>query len=106
MHRFTHLFEPYKINSVSLKNRITMAPLFTASAHKDGTVSSLTIEHYKEIAEGGVGMIVVANAIVDESGSVSKYSIRVDDDRFLPGLSMLADQHVSFYRCCRCAFSG
>jgi 2,4-dienoyl-CoA reductase (NADPH2) len=91
MHRFPHLFEPYKINSVSLKNRITMAPLFTASAHKDGSVSSLTLEHYKEVAEGGVGMIVVANAIVDESGSVSKYSIRVDDDRFLPGLSRLAD---------------
>jgi 2,4-dienoyl-CoA reductase-like NADH-dependent reductase (Old Yellow Enzyme family)/nucleotide-binding universal stress UspA family protein len=91
MHRFPHLFEPFKLGSVRLKNRITMAPLFTAYAHKDGTVSSLTLEHYKEIAEGGVGMIVVANAIVDESGSVSKYSIRVDDDRFLPGLSMLAD---------------
>ncbi|MCJ7615455.1 MAG: universal stress protein [Desulfobacterales bacterium] len=89
--KFPHLFEPFKIGSVHLKNRITMAPLFTAYAHKDGTVSSLTLEHYKEIAEGGVGMIVVANAIVDESGSVSKYSIRVDDDRFLPGLSMLAD---------------
>ena len=89
--KFPYLFEPFKIGSVHLKNRITMAPLFTAYAHKDGTVSSLTLEHYKEIAEGGVGMIVVANAIVDESGSVSKHSIRVDDDRFLPGLSRLAD---------------
>lgn len=68
-----------------------MAPLFTAYAHKDGTVSSLTLEHFEEIAKGGVGMIVVANAIVDESGSVSKHSLRVDDDRFLPGLSRLAD---------------
>ncbi|MDO9567422.1 MAG: universal stress protein [Candidatus Desulfaltia sp.] len=89
--KFPHLFERFKIDSVYLKNRITMAPLFTAYAHKDGTVSTLTLEHYKEITRGGVGMIVVANAIVDESGSVSKYSIRVDDDRFLPGLSMLAD---------------
>lgn len=68
-----------------------MAPLFTAYAHKDGTVSSLTLEHCEEIAKGGVGMMVVANAIVDESGSVSKHSLRVDDDRFLPGLSRLAD---------------
>lgn len=89
--KFPHLFEPFKIGSVCLKNRITMAPLFTAYAHKDGTVSSLTLEHCEEIAKGGVGMMVVANAIVDESGSVSKYSIRVDDDRFLPGLSRLAD---------------
>lgn len=89
--KFPHLFEPFKIGSVCLKNRITMAPLFTAYAHKDGTVSSLTLEHCEEIAKGGVGMMVVANAIVDESGSVSKYSIRVDDDRFLPDLSRLAD---------------
>ncbi len=89
--KFPHLFEQFKIDSVHLKNRITMAPLFTAYAHKDGTVSSLTLEHYKEIARGGVGMMVVANAIVDESGSVSKHSLRVDDDRFLPGLSRLAD---------------
>lgn len=89
--KFPHLFEPFKIDSVNLKNRITMAPLFTAYAHKDGSVSSLTLEHFEEIAKGGVGMIVVANAIVDESGSVSKHSLRVDDDRFLPGLSRLAD---------------
>ena len=89
--KFPHLFEPFKLGSVHLKNRITMAPLFTAYAHKDGTVSSLTLEHFEEIAKGGVGMIVVANAIVDESGSVSKHSIRVDHDRFLPGLSRLAD---------------
>ena len=89
--KFPHLFEPFKISSVHLKNRITMAPLFTAYAHKDGTVSSLTLEHCEEIAKGGVGMMVVANAIVDESGSVSKHSLRVDDDRFLPGLSRLAD---------------
>ncbi len=68
-----------------------MAPLFTAYAHKDGSVSSLTLAHCEEIAKGGVGMMVVANASIDEGGSVSKHSLRVDDDRFLPGLSMLAD---------------
>ena len=89
--RFSHLFKPFKIDSVYLRNRITMAPLFTAYAHRDGTVSSLTLEHYEEIAEGGVGMIVVANAVVDKTGSVSKNSIRADDDRFIPGLSRLAE---------------
>jgi NADPH2 dehydrogenase len=90
MLKFPLLFEPFKIDSVILKNRITMAPLFTAYAHRDGTVSSLTLEHYKEIAEGGVGMIVVANAVVDQSGSLSKNSLRVDEDSFIPGLSNLS----------------
>ncbi len=88
--KFPHLFEPFVIPPVHLKNRITMAPLFTAYGHRDGTVSQLTLEHYKEVATGGVAMIVVANAVVDPSGTLSKHSLRADDDRFLPGLTRLA----------------
>ena len=91
MRRFPHLFEPFTIPPVELKNRITMAPLFTAYANLDGTVSKLILDHYKEVARGGVGMIVVANALVDPSGILSKHSLRVDDDRFLRGLSQLAE---------------
>ena len=88
--KFPHLFEPFVIPPVHLKNSITMAPLFTAYGHRDGTVSQLTLEHYKEVATGDVAMIVVANTVVDPSGTLSKHSLRADDDRFLPGLSRLA----------------
>ena len=36
-------------------------------------------------------MIVVANAVVDKSGSLSKHSLRADDDRFISGLSDLSE---------------
>jgi 2,4-dienoyl-CoA reductase-like NADH-dependent reductase (Old Yellow Enzyme family)/nucleotide-binding universal stress UspA family protein len=88
--KFPHLFEPFVIPPVHLKNRITMAPLFTGYGHPDGTVSKLALEHYNEVATGGVAMIVVANAVVDPRGTLSKHSLRADDDRFLPGLSRLA----------------
>ncbi len=91
MSKFPHLFEPFVIPPVHLKNRITMAPLFTGYAHPDGTVNRLILHHYEELARGGVAMIVVANAAVDPSGRVSKRSLRVDDNRFLPGLSQLSE---------------
>ena len=91
MTHFPQLFKPFAIQSVQLKNRITMAPLFTGYAHSDGSVSRLTLHHYKTLARGGAAMIVVANAVVDQSGMLSRYSLRVDDDQFLPGLRRLAE---------------
>jgi len=91
MIRFPQLFKPFAIHPVQLRNRITMAPLFTGYAHGDGRVSRLTLDHYKTLAGGGAAMIVVANAVVDQSGTLSRYSLRVDDDQFLPGLRKLAE---------------
>ncbi len=84
------LFAPIKIRTMQVKNRLCLAPIGGLSK-LDGTLPQQFKDFFVARARGGVGMIVVANAIVDESGSVSKHSIRVDDDRFLPGLSMLAD---------------
>jgi len=67
-----------------------MAPLFTAYAYPDGTVSDLIRVHYREMAASGVAMVVVANASVATSGALSHYQLRADDDRFIKGLSALA----------------
>jgi 2,4-dienoyl-CoA reductase-like NADH-dependent reductase (Old Yellow Enzyme family)/nucleotide-binding universal stress UspA family protein len=91
MSKFPHLFKAFDIPPVHLKNKITMAPLFTAYANGDGTVSELTLDHYRNLAIGGAAMIVVANAAVDHNGILSRYSLRVDDQRFLPGLKQLAE---------------
>ena len=90
MSDFPHLFDPFDISPLRLKNRITLAPLFTMYAGADGSVSKLTLEHYSELADGGAAMIVVANVSVDPSGSLSRKSLRADDGRFLEGLSQLS----------------
>jgi 2,4-dienoyl-CoA reductase-like NADH-dependent reductase (Old Yellow Enzyme family)/nucleotide-binding universal stress UspA family protein len=90
MQKFSLLFEPFDLTPVHLKNRITMAPLFTGYANADGSVSRLMLEHYRQIAAGGASMIVVANVCVDPSGILSKNSLRADHDRFIPGLTKLS----------------
>ena len=84
------LFSPFHIKGLSLKNRITMAPLYMGYANQDGTVSTLLLDHYRRMAASGVALIVVENAIVDPTGAGTPSALRVDDDSLIPGLSRLA----------------
>jgi len=84
------LFTPYTIKGLSLKNRIIMAPLFVGYANPDGSVSALVLDHYKAMAASGVSMVVVENASVVPSGAGSPFILRVDEDRYIPGLAELA----------------
>ena len=40
------IFTSFRIQGLTLKNRITMTPLYLGYANSDGTVSQLTIDHY------------------------------------------------------------
>jgi 2,4-dienoyl-CoA reductase-like NADH-dependent reductase (Old Yellow Enzyme family) len=84
------LFKPFKLRDLTLKNRITMAPLYLGYANPDGTVSPLLLDHYREMAASGAALIVVENAAADATGLGSPFTLRVDHDRYLPGLSDLA----------------
>jgi 2,4-dienoyl-CoA reductase (NADPH2) len=84
------LFSPLRINRAVFKNRIMMTPLYLGYANPDGTVSSLLLDHYREMAASGAAVIVVEHTGVDPSGLGAPYMLRIDDARFIPGLSSLA----------------
>jgi 2,4-dienoyl-CoA reductase-like NADH-dependent reductase (Old Yellow Enzyme family) len=90
MNRHNILHSPFSLKNLTLKNRITMAPLFLGYANPDGTVNSLILDHYQEMAASGASLIVVENAAVDPKGMGSPFTLRVDEGRFLLGLSGLA----------------
>ncbi|WP_027371458.1 hypothetical protein [Desulfovermiculus halophilus] len=84
------LFSPLRTNRAVFKNRIMMTPLYLGYANPDGTVSSLLLDHYREMAASGAAAIVVEHTGVDPSGLGSPYMLRIDNARFIPGLSSLA----------------
>lgn len=90
MANYLNLFSPFKIKDLSLKNRITMAPIYVGYANPDGTVSELALDHYKEMASSGAAMIVVESATINQAGSGPPSTIRANDDQFVEGLSRLA----------------
>jgi 2,4-dienoyl-CoA reductase (NADPH2) len=89
---FTHLFSKIDIQGLTLKNRLTMAPLYLGYAGEGGTVSRMLLEHYELMAKSGAAMIVVENSTVDfPNGSGSTRTLRADNDDNLDGLKRLAD---------------
>lgn len=90
MMRSSILFTPFQVKNLILKNHVTMAPLYLGYANPDGTVSPLILDHYREMAASGAAMIVVEHTAVDQSGLGSPFMLRADDDRYIPGLTMLA----------------
>jgi 2,4-dienoyl-CoA reductase (NADPH2) len=82
------LFETIKINQLELKNRIYM-PAMHMNMAANFEVTDQLIDFYSERARGGVGLITVGYATVDEySGNVT--NIGAHKDEFIPGLKRLA----------------
>jgi NADPH2 dehydrogenase len=88
---YTNLFSEITIQGRTLKNRLTMAPLYLGYAGYGGTVSDMLLDHYRLMAQSGVAMVVVENSTVDYPlGSGSVRTIRADSDDNLDGLKELA----------------
>ena len=85
-----NLGAPFQIDGLTLKNRITMTPLYLGYANPDGTVSPLLLNYYREMAASGVAMVVVENSVVHSTGLGSPFTLRSDHDRYLHGLKKLA----------------
>ena len=84
------LFEPIRIASVEIKNRIAMLPLGLGYGEPDGTVSDRLTDFYVERAKGGVGLMYVVCGYND-FGLYLPLHPALEDDRFLPGLRKLTD---------------
>ena len=83
------LFEPIKINQLELKNRIYLPAMHLGMAD-NFEVTDQIVEFYAERARGGVAIICVGYATVDDlSGNTTNIGAHSDD--FIPGLTRLAD---------------
>lgn len=82
------LFNPIKINTLELSNRIYLPAMHLGMA-KEFEVTDQIVNFYAQRAKGGAGMICVGYATVDElSGNTQ--NIGAHADRFIPGLTRLA----------------
>jgi len=86
-----YTFRPGSIGKLRIKNRIVMPAMSTNFASAEGEPTLRLIGYYAERARGGVGMIVVENANIDyPTGSNGTVQLRIDHDRYIPGLHHLA----------------
>ncbi|MFP7296660.1 FAD-dependent oxidoreductase [Neobacillus niacini] len=89
--KYNHLFSKGKIGSLVLKNRVVMPAMGTNLGGPNGEVTDHQIAYYEERAKGGTGLIIVEYTSVDyEYGRSTFNQLRIDDDRFIPGIHRLA----------------
>ncbi|HVP17089.1 MAG TPA: FAD-dependent oxidoreductase [candidate division Zixibacteria bacterium] len=84
------LFEPTKIGTMKLKNRIVMPAMDTNYSSEDGFVTRRLMNYHAERAKGGVGLIIVEGAYVELRGKGSVRQLAVDHDNKISGLKELA----------------
>ncbi|MGW6662948.1 MULTISPECIES: oxidoreductase [Peribacillus] len=73
------LFEPFNIGTITLNNRVGVAPMTRISATEKGFVTDKMIKYYSSFAEGGFGLIITEGTYIDD-----KYSQTYD---FQPGIA-------------------
>jgi len=85
------LMTPLTIRSMEIANRVVMPPMGTALGNNDGTVSEANLAYMKRRARSGAGLYITEIVEVHPLGAASPRCMGVWDDRFVPGLSKLAD---------------
>jgi 2,4-dienoyl-CoA reductase-like NADH-dependent reductase (Old Yellow Enzyme family)/thioredoxin reductase len=91
MKTLQHLLSPIKIRSLELSNRLVMPAMGTALGNPDSTVSEANLAYMKRRAQSGAGLIITEITEVHPLGSAAPRCIGIWDDKFIPGLSKLAD---------------
>lgn len=90
--KYKHIFEPFTIKHMTVKNRIVMTPMGTNYGEQNGEMSFLHINYYEQRAKGGTGLLIVENASVDSpQGSNGTTQLRIDQDNYIPRLFKLCE---------------
>ena len=84
------LFTPIKFGSVTLKNRIVIAPMCQYSA-EDGFVTEWHRAHLGARAIGGAGVVMMEATAVEPRGRISKFCPGIWKDEHIPKLKEITD---------------
>jgi 2,4-dienoyl-CoA reductase-like NADH-dependent reductase (Old Yellow Enzyme family)/thioredoxin reductase len=87
-----HLIKPGRIGSMTLKNRMVVTAMGVNLGEADATCGERIIAYHERQARGGAALIITGVASVAwPHGAPIPGPIGLSDDRFLPGLSALAE---------------
>ena len=91
------LFEPMKINGMTVKNRLAFPPFLNMPAEQDCSINDQTIRWFEDRAKGGVGLVMTGAVVAGPPPDLDLLKLygltRVGlyDDRFMEGFAGIAD---------------
>jgi 2,4-dienoyl-CoA reductase-like NADH-dependent reductase (Old Yellow Enzyme family)/thioredoxin reductase len=87
---FPGLFEPGRIGSMTLRNRIVMPSIAYVYPKPGGYVPQRMKDYLEERAKGGAGLVIVEYTFVESSSQFEGISLRLDDDKLMPSFAETA----------------
>lgn len=87
-----HLFTPYSLKGLELKNRVVMPPMCQYSVEKkDGIATDWHYVHYVSRAIGGTGLIIIEMTDVEPDGRITDNDLGLWSDDHIPALKRIVD---------------
>lgn len=83
---------PLNIHTLTVRNRFVLPGMVTDMAVDGGYVTERLLAYYEERAKGGVGLVIVEATSIDPEGRTFLHGLDISDDRFIPGLRLLAER--------------
>ncbi len=84
----SHLFAPFTVKSVTLRNRIGVSPMCQYSA-EDGLANDWHLVHLGSRAVGGAGLVIVEATAVSPEGRISPGDLGIWSDRHVEPLTRI-----------------
>lgn len=85
------IFTPIRIGNTEIRNRIVFPPFVNFGwSDTDGKAGKKHIEHYRLLARGGTGLIIVEATCVAPHGRIFSYQLGLWDDKQIAGQRNIA----------------
>jgi len=97
------VFNAKKIGGMLIKNRFVRSATYEGMASEDGNVTDKLVELYKNLAEGGTGLIITGYIYVQHVGKGAPYMTGIDRDDFILGLKRITGAVHKYGNGCKVA---
>ena len=84
------LFDPTEINGMNLRNRLIRSATWEGMCDAEGRPTSKLINYYRNLAKGGIGLIISGYAFIRKEGKQLPSQMGLYTDDFAPEMKSLA----------------
>ena len=86
------IFSSYQLKNKQIKNRIVFPPVVCFHYSDDtGIVTGRNIEHYREIAAGGAGIVITEATAVWKKGRLAPFQLGIWSDDHIEGMKKIVE---------------
>src|SRR2546426_6849457 len=85
------LFQPGRIGSVEIANRLVRAGTSETAAGEAGEITDKLVEIYEDLARNRVGLILSGHMYCHTRGQYATRQVGIHEDGMVPGLTRLAE---------------